>query len=64
MKITIHGTAADIDALLFLRLKTFNGSDLGQLVLIVDLGSIRVRKDPYSDDYRLCLDVVALREEI
>ncbi|MET8336797.1 hypothetical protein ABZV14_07885 [Streptosporangium canum] len=62
MKITIHGTPDEIDDLPFRRLRTFDGSDLAELVLIVDLDTAGLRKDPYDDAYRLCSDL-ASREE-
>ncbi|MGW0061844.1 hypothetical protein ACWDTT_18185 [Streptosporangium sandarakinum] len=62
MKITLHGTSAELDALSFRRLPTADGSDLGEVVLIIDLGSARLRKDPYSDAYRLCADLIDRKE--
>ncbi|MBG0814657.1 hypothetical protein [Planomonospora sp. ID82291] len=62
MKITIHGTQADIDALPFRRLRASDGSDLGEVVLVIDLNSAQLRKDPYSDAYRLCVDLVDPQE--
>ncbi|MFI6888062.1 hypothetical protein [Streptosporangium canum] len=58
MKITIHGTADEIDGLPFRRLRTCDGADLAEVVVIVDLNSARLHKDPYSDAYRLCADVL------
>ncbi|MFI6797186.1 hypothetical protein [Streptosporangium canum] len=62
MKITIHGTPDEIDGLPFRRLRTLDGSDLAELMLIVDLDTAGLRKDPYGDAYRLCADLVS-REE-
>ncbi|GII04237.1 hypothetical protein [Planobispora takensis] len=63
MKITIYGTEAEIDALPFRRLRTFDGSELGEVVLTIDLDSARLRKDPYSDAYRLCADLIDRKED-
>ncbi|MDP9863258.1 MULTISPECIES: hypothetical protein [Streptosporangium] len=62
MRITIHGTPAEIDGLPFRRLRTFDGCDLAEVTLIVDLDTARLRKDPYGDAYRLCADLIG-REE-
>ncbi|MEV4249144.1 hypothetical protein AB0J63_37730 [Streptosporangium canum] len=62
MKITIHGAADEIDGLSFRRLRSFDGADLAEVVVIVDLNSARLRKDPYGDAYRLYADVLD-REE-
>ncbi|MFI6457535.1 hypothetical protein ACIBF6_39005 [Streptosporangium amethystogenes] len=58
MRIILHGTPAEIDALPFQRLRTFDGSDLAEVTVIVDLDSARLRKHPYRDAYRICADLV------
>ncbi|MDP9866043.1 MULTISPECIES: hypothetical protein [Streptosporangium] len=58
MRITICGTADEIDALPFRRLRTVDGADLAEVIVIVDLDSARLRRDPYGDAYRLCADVL------
>ncbi|MEV6865568.1 hypothetical protein AB0M44_31770 [Streptosporangium subroseum] len=58
MKITLHATPIEMSGLPFRRLRTLDGSDLAEVVLIVDLDSARLRKHPYSDAYRLCADVI------
>ncbi|WP_433540706.1 hypothetical protein ACQP10_01120 [Streptosporangium sandarakinum] len=62
MKIILHGTSTELDALPFRRLSTTGGSDLGEVVLIIDLDSAHLRKDPYSDAYRLCADLIDRKE--
>ncbi|MFF5206624.1 hypothetical protein [Streptosporangium sp. NPDC000396] len=62
MRIIIHGTADQIEGLPFRRLQTVDGSDLAEMVVIVDLNSARLRKAPYSDAYRLCADVLDRKE--
>ncbi|GGT05670.1 hypothetical protein GCM10010156_74180 [Planobispora rosea] len=62
MRITIHGTAAEINALPFRRLRTFDGCDMGEVVLIINLDTAHLRKDPYSDAYRLCADLDTRKE--
>ncbi|GAA3134520.1 hypothetical protein [Streptosporangium carneum] len=62
MKIVIHGTADEIDALPFRRLRTFDGSDLAEVVVTVDLNTARLRKDPHGDAYRLHADVLDRKE--
>ncbi|MGW0593468.1 hypothetical protein [Streptosporangium sp. NPDC002607] len=58
MRIILHGTPAEIDALAFRRLRTFDGSDLAEVTVIVDLDSTRLRKHPYRDAYRICADLI------
>ncbi|MER6825670.1 hypothetical protein ABT352_06755 [Streptosporangium sp. NPDC000563] len=62
MRITVHGTPSEIDGLPFRRLRTFNGSDLAEVTVIVDLDTAHLLKDPYSDACRISVDVVN-REE-
>ncbi|MGJ6962772.1 hypothetical protein ACSDR0_12770 [Streptosporangium sp. G11] len=57
MRLILHGTPAQIAGLPFRRLRTLDGSDLAE-VMIVDLASARLRKHPYRDAYRLCADLV------
>ncbi|GAA3077293.1 hypothetical protein [Streptosporangium carneum] len=58
MKITIHGTADEIDALPFRRLRPLDGSDLAEVVVIIDLNTARLHKHPHSDAYRLHADIL------
>ncbi|WP_030924370.1 hypothetical protein [Streptosporangium amethystogenes] len=58
MRIILHGTPAEIDALPFRRLRTVDGSDLAEVTVIVDLDSTRLRKHPYRDAYRICADLI------
>ncbi|MER5319211.1 hypothetical protein [Streptosporangium roseum] len=62
MRVVLHGTPAEIEGLPFRRLRTFNGSDLAEVTVIVDLDTARLRKHPYSDACRITADVVN-REE-
>lgn len=62
MRITLHGTPAEIEGLPFRRLRTFNGSDLAEVTVTVDLDTAHLLKDPYSDACRISVDVVN-REE-
>jgi len=58
MRVILHGTPTQLDALPFRRLRTLDGSDLAEVVVIVDLDSARLRKHPYRDAYRLCADLI------
>ncbi|WP_433248626.1 hypothetical protein ACQPYK_00870 [Streptosporangium sp. CA-135522] len=62
MRIIIHGTADEIDTLPFRRMRTVDGADLAEVVVIVDLNTARLRKVPYGDAYRLCADVPTRKE--
>ncbi|WP_031158427.1 hypothetical protein [Streptosporangium roseum] len=62
MRITIHGTPKEIGGLPFRRLRTADDSDLAEVVVIVDLNTARLRKDPYGDAYRLCADLIDSKE--
>ncbi|GAA0853123.1 hypothetical protein ACFQVD_27110 [Streptosporangium amethystogenes subsp. fukuiense] len=62
MRVILHGTPAEIEGLPFRRLRTFNGSDLAEVTVIVDLDTARLRKHPYSDVCQIFADVVS-REE-
>lgn len=63
MRIILHGTPVEIEGLPFRRLRTFTGSDLAEVTVIVDLDTAHLLKDPYSDACRISVDVVN-REEV
>ncbi|MER6825754.1 hypothetical protein ABT352_07185 [Streptosporangium sp. NPDC000563] len=58
MRIILHATPAEIDALPLRRLRTVDGCDLAEVTMIVDLDSARLRKHPYRDAYRICADLI------
>ncbi|MER7129428.1 hypothetical protein [Streptosporangium saharense] len=58
MEITICGTADEIDALPFRRLRPLDGSDLAEVIVIIDLNTARLHKHPHHDAYRLHADIL------
>jgi hypothetical protein len=56
MKVIIQGTPAEINALRF-RLPNPTVVPLRFELLIPDLINVRLRRDPYSDAYRLTADL-------